>query len=141
MKTTMTVAEFESRVWELEGIRVVIRAGGDEEVDIYDYHRRTKWSQILSYFCLSRIETRVKGKQFVVIDGYGKQPDGRNTLVGNVRSTYTKGDVPGEFGSRDAMAVELAVELAEELSRHASEWLTDRISSHSTGQNNESPRD
>ncbi len=35
----MTVEEFEEKVWDVEGIRLVVRAGANASVDEYNYQK------------------------------------------------------------------------------------------------------
>jgi len=35
----MKIWEFEEKAWEVEGIRIVVRAPSEEEVSDYDYQR------------------------------------------------------------------------------------------------------
>ena len=89
LETEMTVSEFESAVWELEGIRIVIRAGKNEKVDMYWNERRIAGTKTLDRFWNLRIVGKLNGKDFAVFDGYGLQPRGQ-TLVQTVRASYSR---------------------------------------------------
>ena len=70
----MTVGELEQAVWKLEGIRIVIRAGTDEHVGDYEYKNAAYGNMSLTNFFRIRIEPKLNGNGFVVIDGSGTQP-------------------------------------------------------------------
>ena len=83
----MTVSEFEEAVWNLEGIRIVIRAATNVEVGDYEYVNAAQWNSSLTRLFRNRIEDKLGDNAFVVIDGYGTQPNGRTHLQ-NVRDSY-----------------------------------------------------
>jgi hypothetical protein len=84
----MKLADFEQRVWEVEGIRIVIR--GDENDEVEDYTRRNAANENwrTREFLEKRIEPRVGGRKVVVIKGDGEIPNGR-VLLRNLRATYS----------------------------------------------------
>ncbi|MFM5047313.1 hypothetical protein ACET69_20780 [Aeromonas veronii] len=86
---TISVEEFEDKVWELEGVRVTIRAPKDAQVNDYDYQRATTETFNVSKFLRDKIVPRLNGHEAVVIQGDGEEPNGR-TLLRNVRPTYKK---------------------------------------------------
>ena len=84
----MKLADFEQRVWEVEGIRIVIR--GDENDEVEDYTRKNAANENwrTREFLEKRIEPRVGGRKVVVIKGDGEMPNGR-VLLRNLRASYT----------------------------------------------------
>jgi len=84
----MTVGEFEQKVWELEGIRVVIRAKWGAEVEAFDWVKCSKEDIRLSEFCANRLDSRLGGLEYMIVDGHGSYPNG-NTKVLSVRNSYT----------------------------------------------------
>jgi hypothetical protein len=84
----MRVGEFEEAVWRIDHIRVVVRAPHDETVQNFDYMRAAEQSLRLSEYANTRIEPRLNGFKFEIIDGSGCFPN-RNTRVGNLRQSYT----------------------------------------------------
>jgi hypothetical protein len=83
----MRVAEFEEAVWKIDHIRVVIRAPHDETVQNFDWVKAAEQGLRLSQYASNRIEPRLNGFKFEIIDGSGDFPN-RNTRVGNVRQSY-----------------------------------------------------
>jgi hypothetical protein len=84
----MRVRDFEQRVWELEGIRVVVRANRNEEVEDYDYKNAANENWRTSEFVKTRVKDRVGGKEVAVIQGDGKIANG-NTLLYVLRASYS----------------------------------------------------
>jgi hypothetical protein len=84
----MKLADFEQRVWEVEGIRIVIR--GDENDEVEDYTRKNAANENwrTREFLEKRIEPRVGGRKVVVIKGDGEMPNGR-VLLRNLRASYS----------------------------------------------------
>jgi len=85
----MRVAELEDEVYNLDEIRIVIRASRKLEIGDYQYERKaadntsiTEWLEQRIYPLLGSERVRVE-----VIDGYGGLPHGR-TKLGSVRATY-----------------------------------------------------
>jgi hypothetical protein len=83
----MRVSEFEEAVWKIDHIRVVIRAPQDEAIQNFDWVRAADQGLRLSEYSKTRIEPRLHGFKFEIIDGSGKFPNG-NTRVGNLRQSY-----------------------------------------------------
>jgi hypothetical protein len=84
----MKLTDFEQRVWEVEGIRIVIR--GDENDEVEDYTRRNAANENwrTREFLEKRIGPRVGGRKVVVIKGDGEMPNGR-VLLRNLRASYS----------------------------------------------------
>ncbi len=87
----MKLGDFEQRVWELEGVRIVVRGDEQDEVGDYDlkYAAIETWST--SEFLRKRVEKRVGGRKVTVIQGDGEMPHGR-VILRTLRASYT---VPG----------------------------------------------
>ena len=83
----MTVWEFEEAVWNMETIRIVLRADRDEVVGDYLFERQSAGNTTMSAFLQGRITERLNGKDFFVVDGHGEWPHG-NTLLRTVRDSY-----------------------------------------------------
>ena len=83
----MTVYEFEQKVFELEGVRIVIRATGAAKLGSYDYVKSYPQSNTV----MSWLKTRVFGKtgnlDVVVIDGAGALPN-RKMHMATLRDGY-----------------------------------------------------
>lgn len=85
----MTVGKFENRVWELEKIRIVVRADCREEVGKYGFGYKATRNMTMARFVGDRIMGSIGDFGVEVVDGSGRIPDG-NALVGTVRDSYRK---------------------------------------------------
>jgi len=83
----MTVAELEKKVWDQDGVRIVVRDRLTAPVGKYtrQYAAQATWS--IRKFLDNRINPLVKGREVVVLDGKGKIPNGR-TLLMTIRRSY-----------------------------------------------------
>ncbi len=68
----MKVGDFEQRVWDLERIRIVVRADRYDEVEDYDYKNAANENWRTSEFLKNRVVGRVGGREVTVIQGDGK---------------------------------------------------------------------
>jgi hypothetical protein len=84
----MKLADFEQRVWEVEGIRIVIRGDENDEVKDYSFKNAAIENWNTTAFLKNRIEPRVGGRKVVVIRGDGEMPNGR-VLLRNLRASYS----------------------------------------------------
>jgi hypothetical protein len=83
----MKVSEFEQLVWDLERLRIVVRANRNEEIDDYDYRNAANENWRIAEFVKNRVASRVDGREVTVIQGDGKIAHG-NTLLYALRETY-----------------------------------------------------
>ena len=83
----MNVRDFEEGVWQMETIRIVIRAEWDEEVGDYPWERAASGSTTLNEFLHGRIIKHLQRREFVVIGGHGIWPNG-NTDLRTIRASY-----------------------------------------------------
>ena len=84
----MRVNEFEEKVWEIEGVRIVIRANSNEKVEVYDFVNTAPQGNTLTWFLSGRVKPLLADNMKVVtIDGSGKVPNGK-TLLSTLRQTY-----------------------------------------------------
>ncbi|MFQ2214321.1 hypothetical protein [Aeromonas dhakensis] len=83
----MTVEELEEAIWEIEGIRVIIRAPEGQVVDDYGYQNAAYQTWNVKKFLDDRVRPCVPGYEVMVIQGNGEEPHNR-TLLRNVRPTY-----------------------------------------------------
>ena len=84
-----TVEKFENRVWELERIRIVVRADCREEVGNYGFRYKAARKMTVAKFLEDRIMGSIGNFTVDVIDGSGRIPEG-NALAGTVRDSYRK---------------------------------------------------
>lgn len=82
-----TIQEIEDKIWEVEGIRVVIRGPENQAANVYDYQNAAQETWSITKLIDSRIQPCVPGVEIMVIQGNGEEPHGR-TLLKNVRGTY-----------------------------------------------------
>lgn len=83
----MTLYEFESRLFSLEGIRIIIRSNRNE-FDDYSYVRKCPDNTSIKDFLDTRINWLLKdGEIATVVNGYGEIPNVR-THIGTVRASY-----------------------------------------------------
>lgn len=87
---TITVEEFEQKVWETENIRITIRASENTKVNDYEYQNAAQGNWSTKKWLDSRVLPCLNGNSVVVIQGNGEEPNGK-TLVRNVKSTYHTG--------------------------------------------------
>ena len=82
-----TIAAFEEAVWEVEGIRVVVRDVAYGEVLAYNYERAANKEWRINELLDKRVAGFVDGREVAVVTGDGQRPHGR-TLLRTVRESY-----------------------------------------------------
>lgn len=84
----MKVSEFENKIWETEGIRLIVRASSNSTVSDYDFKKgaQEKWS--ITKLIDQRIKPRIGDHEVIVIQGNGKRPNGR-AILRTIRKEYT----------------------------------------------------
>ena len=83
----MTVEEFEARVWEVEDIRIVIRAPAGEEVDDYGYENAREANHTLAALIDQRIRPCIGDREVIAING-SVQRVHRGTRLRTIRTSY-----------------------------------------------------
>lgn len=83
----MKIKEFEQKVWEIEGFRIVLRAHPDTEVKDYDYKNAANGGWSLKTFLENRVASKVGDIPIAVILGDGQEPRGQSILR-NIREKY-----------------------------------------------------
>lgn len=86
----MTPVEIEQAVFELDEIRIVIRAGSTSQLGSYQYARKAAENASVSEWLEQRIKPAINGHGVVVVDGNGNIPHGR-TRLSTVRASYERG--------------------------------------------------
>lgn len=84
---TDTIADFEDAVWEIEGIRVVVRDWSGGRIKRYEYERAARENWRVSEFVGKRIGPLADGREVVVLNGGGLRTHG-GTLLRTVRASY-----------------------------------------------------
>jgi hypothetical protein len=85
----MKVSEFEEKAWEIDGIRIVIRAPGNTKVSAYSYKRAAANTMSITEYLNSRINPGIKSYEVFVVQGSGERLNGR-TRLSRVRESYTR---------------------------------------------------
>jgi hypothetical protein len=87
----MQVTEFEEALWKIDHIRVVIRAPDDKTVQDFNWVKAADQGLRLSEYASTRIEPRLNGFTYEIIDGCGDFPN-RNKRLGSLRQTYSRSE-------------------------------------------------
>lgn len=85
----MTAYEIEQAVFDLEQIRIVVRASWRTPLGDFTYARRAAGSTTITEWLEQRIYPLTGSNGVVVVDGSGALPHGRTKLE-NLRNTYVK---------------------------------------------------
>ena len=84
----MEVWELERKAWQLDGIRVVVRAPSGAQVVPYTNTNAAGKGMNVTKYVATRIQPCVSTFEVAVIGGNGELVHGR-TLLGKVRESYT----------------------------------------------------
>ena len=84
----MTVEEFERAVWQIEGVRIRIRAPVETAIGDYSYARQAAQNTTVSGWCETRLYPRLKDHQVSILDGAFNYPHGL-TRMDTLRESYT----------------------------------------------------
>ena len=85
----MNVIEFEQKIFEVEGVRIVIRAASSTSVGDYDYKRKYDQGNSINEWLKSRVLNNLNDVDVVVVDGTGALPN-RKTHMGTLRDSYAE---------------------------------------------------
>lgn len=83
----ISVAEFEAKVFELEEVRIVIRADPSALVNDYDFQRGASGRSSITKWLENRVKPAIDDHPVVVVNGEGSIPNGR-THMHNLRVSY-----------------------------------------------------
>ena len=84
---TVSITDFEEAVWEIEGVRIVVRDWSGGRIGKYEYERAARENWRVSEFIDKRIGPIVAGREVAVLNGGGLRPHG-GTLLRTVRTSY-----------------------------------------------------
>ncbi len=84
----MKIKDFESTVWNVEKIRIVVRAKENEEVGDYDYGKAASKEFTLQKLLDGRINNLIVDKEVEVINGNGETVHGQTKLK-TIRESYS----------------------------------------------------
>jgi hypothetical protein len=85
----MHVCEFEQKVWEIDRLRVIIRAGHSEVIEDFDWVNAAEQNHTLVAYANLRIIPKVGERQYLFINGRGSEPNGE-VLVRDLRASYLR---------------------------------------------------
>jgi hypothetical protein len=85
----MNVTEFEQKVWEVDRLRVIVRAPNNATVQDFTQRNAAGQGQRLTEYLEVRIYPRVAPYEVTIVRGDGSLPH-RGTSVGNVRQSYIR---------------------------------------------------
>ena len=83
----MIVSEFENRIFEIEEVRLIVRAPAGAEVEDYDFQRCAADGATVTEWLKQRVHPRVGEFEVTLIDGTGVSPHGRTKMM-TLRQTY-----------------------------------------------------
>lgn len=87
MTDMVSVELFEEKVWEVAGVRVIVRAPEGAMVGPYTMQNAANQGWTVTKFLNDHIQPCVGDYEVTVIQGNGEEPRG-NTLLRSIRSTY-----------------------------------------------------
>ena len=87
----VSVLDFEHSVFELDRIRVVIRATEGSMVEAYPFKRKAPGNMTIGSFINNRIIPFIDDNQFEIIDGAGSLYIHKRRTVSSIRESYTEG--------------------------------------------------
>jgi hypothetical protein len=85
----MNVVEFEQKIFEIEGVRIVIRMTSGSSVGDYDYKKAYPQNNSIREWLDTRVFPKIGDSQVVVVDGTGALPN-RKTHMTNLRNSYAE---------------------------------------------------
>lgn len=83
----MKARDFEDKVWEVEGVRIVLHTGNATEVKDYDYKKAADETWRITELGEKRLNKHLDGITYSVIQGDGEEPHGR-VILRTVRNGY-----------------------------------------------------
>jgi len=83
----MTVQERENKVWQQDGIRIVVRDRSNAKVKEYNQKKVAQDNWRITQFLNNRIAPLVKDREVAVVDGDGKITNG-NMKLKAIRQSY-----------------------------------------------------
>jgi len=83
----MQVYEFEQKVWDIDHLRLVIRAARSEVVDDFHWVNAADENQTLVGYRNTRVVPKIGNREFSFVNGQGREPGG-GILVKNLRASY-----------------------------------------------------
>ena len=85
----MGPVDFEQTVLDLEGVRIVVRAPPNAQLDDYDYARKAAGTASIAEWIEQRVMPKIGPHSVAVVDGSGVSPN-RRTRMATVRNSYSQ---------------------------------------------------
>ena len=83
----MQVWKLEQKIFELEGVRIFVRAASDEKVGKFDYQRCTRGNMSIADWLETRVYPLTGDFEVVVVNGRGEMPHGKTHMT-TLRDSY-----------------------------------------------------
>jgi hypothetical protein len=83
------ISEFEEQVFELEEVRIVVRAPRGGMVDAYSYEKKASKTQQINDWLDMRVRPKIGDFEVVIVSGQGLHPHGR-TKMDTLRDSYAE---------------------------------------------------
>lgn len=83
----MKARDFEDKVWEVEGVRIVLHTSNETELSGYEYKKAADASWRITELGEKRINRHLDGITYSVIQGDGEEPHGR-VILRTIRNGY-----------------------------------------------------
>lgn len=83
----VSASELERQIFELDEVKVVIRAPREQMFQEYKYQKKADKAASVSEWAESRIKPIMEGTEYEIVKGDGSSPHGR-TKMETVRSSY-----------------------------------------------------
>lgn len=85
----MKARDFEDKVWNVDGVRIVLRTGADTEVKAYEYKNAADERWRVTELGEKRINKHLDGITYSMIQGDGEEPHGR-VILRTIRNGYRR---------------------------------------------------
>ena len=89
---SVTIVESESIVWQLDGVRIVVRDWSDDWVRGYDYKNKANRNWRTATILTSGTALYTLDREVDAVDGWGERPHG-NTRLQSLRDSYLESGV------------------------------------------------
>lgn len=83
----MLVSDVEKKFWEVDGVRIVVRAPLNQVVGNYTWVNAADQGWTLNEYIEKRVSSVLGDVPFIVVDGYGEKAHG-GRLMKTVRESY-----------------------------------------------------
>lgn len=85
----MTVQEFENKVWQMDRVRVIVRAPAGKQVKDYKHKNAAQGNWRITEYIDKRLKPLIDDLEVMILEGDGEQPHG-GSLLDSVRQSYKR---------------------------------------------------